>query len=345
MLCVILVAAACGKRGESGSAAGGTAVGSGSAVLTLPKDTDVPAGLSVTVKPSGELPEAVRRYTLTLAAHYEVVAVVEVGPPTAKLAAPSQLAITIDPTRIQKGRTPADVTAVQLQAENKLVDLPVRVFGPQRIDVTIDQPGIVMLMGPLENLTVLGPTSQVVRGASELSTRGDCGSWITATSPGIAALAKDPAGLVIGPDHTIQLGTKLEAGGRSPELLHADQILARGVADPDEASLVLASALLAQGHPVRLVSGSIEFTAAGAKTSGVVQWAEVVLDGAPWFVDAREVSKPKLLPLAEATASLGLVLRRSCAAYPPGASSAPEQWVPGPATPPAPPGTPATPSK
>ncbi|MBL0215213.1 MAG: hypothetical protein IPQ07_15165 [Myxococcales bacterium] len=119
---------------------------------------------------------------------------------------------------------------------------------------------------------------------------------------------------------------------------------------------MLASALLAQGHPVRLVSGSIAFTAAGAKTSGVLQWAEVVLDGAPWFVDARDVTKPKLVPLAEAMTSLGLVLRRSCAAYPPGASSSPEQWVPAPAAPatPAPPdtapkvatpATPATPAK
>ena len=323
---MLLVVAACGKR-RDGGANDGTTIGSGSAVLTLPAGTEVPVALAVTSKPS-VLPPAAERFSMMVSRHYAIVAVVDVAPAAATLAHPGLLAITIDPTRIPRGHSTADVTAVQLQPEIKLVDLAVRVYGPQRIEVAIDHGGTVLLLAPLENLHVIGASSQVVRGSSEILMKGDCTTWITAGSPRIAALANHPAGLVIDADHSIKLGAKLEAGAASPELLHADQLLERGVADSAEISVVLASLLLAKGNPVRLVSGTMAYEQGGARFAGVQQWAEVLLDGAPWFVDVRDLGKPHLVPLADAVKQLSLVTGRSCAAYPPGVPAAPGQWDP-----------------
>ncbi len=327
VLCALLIVVACGKRRDGGGDGDGTAIGSGSAVLTLPTDTQVPVGLAVTVKPS-TLPAVAERYSKMVSEHFAVVAVVDVAPAAAKLANSGRLAITIDPARIPKGHSTADVTAVQLQPENTIVDLSVRVFGPQRLDVTTDHGGTVLLLAPLENLKVIGASSQVVRGSSALLMKGDCASWITAGSPRVAALAKAPEGLVIGPDHSLTLGAKLEVGAASPDLLHADQLLERGVADSSEASVVLASLLLAKGSSVRLVSGSMTYDLGGVRHAGVQQWAEVVLEGAPWFIDARDVAKPRLVPLADATKELSLVIARACAAYPPGVARGPGQWDP-----------------
>jgi len=329
---MLLIAAACGKRGGGD---GGTSVGSGSAVLTVPRSAELPAGLVVTVLPTGEVPAPARGHAMMIGAHYKVVAVVEVGPPTAKLAAPSPLAITIDPARIFAEYSASDVTAAQLQADGAVVDLPIRVVSPHRLDVTIDRAGIVMLFGPLEKQSVLGTAADILRGSTVLLVQGDCPTWITPASPRIAALAKDPAGLVIGPDHTLGLGAKLADGRATTPRLHADEILARGTADAADASVVLASLLLAKGHPVRLVSGTMMYDAAGRRHAGVQQWAEVVLEGAPWFVDARDLAKLRLIPLAAATTELKLGIGRTCPSYPPGASTDPGQWTP--PSPPSPP--------
>jgi transglutaminase-like putative cysteine protease len=337
VLCVVLIVAACGKRGGGA----GPSVGSGSAVLTMPRASEVPAGLTVTVLRSGELPASAKARSTMLEAHYKVVAVVDVGPPTAVLPASSTLAITIDPARILPEYEPKDLTAVQLQPAGKVADLPIRVVSGHRVDVTMDKVGTVLVIGPLEKLTVLGSTADVLRGSTETLMQGDCPTWITPGSAKVAALAKDLAGLVIGADHAIQLGTKLLPGQTTGKRQRADEILTRGTADPVDASVVLASVLLAKGHPVRLVSGTMTYEHAGRRHAGVQQWAEVVRDGQPWFVDARDVATPRLVPLAEASENLGLRMSRSCPAYPPGASVDPGQWtppapVPAPATPPSP---------
>ena len=331
VLCMLLVAAACGKKHDGAGA--GTTVGSGSAVLTLPAGTSPPAGLAVAIKLASELPEPLRRYSLMIGMHYEVVAVVDVTPPTATLAAPAPMAIRIDPARIPKGHAVDSITAIELLAGGALVDLPVRVFGPQQVDVTLDRGGTIMLLAPLEGITVVGASALVVRGVSSLVMKGDCTSWITPSSPRVAALAHDPAGLVIDKDHAIHLATKL-APGAPGDALHADDILGKGTADPAEASVVLASVLLAQGHSVRIASGALAYEQGGVHYRGVLQWAEVMLDGAPWFVDAREVASPRLVPMSEAIKQLKLSAGRTCAMYPPGASTSGEQWnvaAPGPA--------------
>jgi len=327
ILGVLLIAAACGKRGSS---SGGPSVGSGSAVLTLPSSAELPPGLAVTVRSTGELPPLARPRQVGIAEHYTVVAVVDVGPATAKLPGLSSLAITIDPARILAEYTTKDVTAAQLQPGGAVVDLPLRVVSDHRIDVTVEQPGTVMLVGPLEKLTVLGSTADAIRGSTNLLLQGDCTSWITPTSPKVTALARDPGGFEIAADRAIKLGVTLAPGPATTPRLHADEILARGTADSADASLVLASLLLAKGHPVRLVSGSMSFEQDMRRHTGVQQWTEVVLEGQPWFVDARELGQLRLVPLADATRDLSLKIARSCPGYPAGMNPSSVSWEPAP---------------
>ena len=320
--CVLVVAAACGKKRSESS---GSTVGSGSGVLTLPAGSSV-SGLTVTVKPATGIAPAMQRYQLMLSQHFTVIAVVEVGPPTVALPGPSTLAITFDAKRILNGRTTADVAAVQLQKDARVADLAARVFNPTRLDVTIAEPGTVLLVQPLEHLTLIGSPAQVIRGSSAFVLKGDCSKQLGVAGPRIEALAKDPNGVVVDAEKNVKLSAKLEPAPAHPDGLTPDGVLDRGAADPGELALVLAAVWRAQGHAVQIASGQMAYEAGGKKLAGVGQWALVQLEGKPYVADTRDFSSVKLVPAAEATKQLGLTISRTCASYPPGVDARKIDW-------------------
>lgn len=324
LACVLVVAAACGKKRSESS---GGAIGSGSAVLTLPEGASVP-GLTVVAKPATEVTPAMQRYQLMLQQHFLVVAVVEVGPADKALPGPSTLAITFDPARILNGRTPADVAAVEVQKDARVADLPSRIYNPTRLDVTITEPGTVLLVEPLEHITLVGSPAQVVHGATAFVLKGDCSKQLVAVGPKIEALAKDPSGVVIDAEKHVKISAKLEAAPPAPDVLSADAVLDRGAADPGELALVLAAVWRAQGHPVQIASGQIAYDAPDGKHhAGVSQWALVQLDGKVYVADTRDEASVKLVPVADATKQFGLTVSRTCASYPPGVDPKTIDWA------------------
>ena len=309
----LLTVGACKSRGgeEGGGSAAGNAAGSAGAKLVLTGAGDA-SKITVSDQPTKPLPVAIERYTVATDEHFKLVKLVELGPES-PTELHGKLTLTIDPATL-----PANTIAAQLRAVGvgKFVapeDLTLEADG-NTVTISINHVAHVMVLAPLPELTLLGTPAKILVGTTRMMTQDACQEWLTPTSPGIAAIAKDPAKFAVAADGTITLDAKLETlpVDAEGELAKPDDVLRRGGGDGANSSIVLASLFLARGNLIALVSGYMTYPHEGKTYRGLWQWAYVLLDGKPYFVDAFDPGKPRLVPLAEATTLYKLEVGRYC---------------------------------
>lgn len=317
------VAPGCGKKPVKITADG--------AVLELPAGTDT-SKLSMRVVTT-PMPAALERATLALAEHFTVLKVLELRPDGTELGN-ATLVVTIASTALPAPRTLRDVVAVRADSAGRVQTLPVTVAA-DKLTVPVQRMGVVAFLVPLPGVTLLGTPGLLVRGATEPLLSADCTAWITPESPAIALLAADQARVLVDAAK-IQLDT-LAITDRIDEAaqgLKADEILRKGTADRSNAAIVFASLLVARGLPARLVAGAASSKGPDGVSKGFHQWAETVINGVVYVVDATVPKGARLIPRAEAEKALGLVVHRSCEKSPPGGAARP--FDPPPAPPAAP---------
>ena len=305
---------ACKSRGEDaggGSGVVGNTAGSDGARLALAPDVDA-SKITVTVLAAKPLPVAIERYTVATDEHFTLVRLVELAPEN-PLATRGQLRLLIAP-----GELPPNIAIDQLRAVGvgKHVapeDLEVKAEGNTLV-ITIQHIAHVMVLAPLPGVTLIGTPAKIMVGTTRVMREDACKEWLTPTSPRIQALAKDPAKFSLGADGAITLGEKLASKpvDAEGELSKPDDVLARGGGDSANISIVLASLFLARGHAIGLGTGFVKLTRDGREHRGLWQWAMVVVEGKPYFVDAFDPAIPRLVPLGEAEERFQLRSGRYC---------------------------------
>jgi hypothetical protein len=293
--------------------------------ITLPPKTD-PSHVSLAVKPVTERGPEMGLFTGRLESHFRVLAILDLASTDPQWSGPAAVTIPVDAKLLPKGRTLADVSAVAFGPKQPLWSLPIAVQGTS-VRVQVAEPTRVVLVAPLEGITLSGTAFLVLRGTSEMLVKGDCPDYIRPEDAAVKALAA-PDKLSIAPDGAITLAAKLTAValGDGRDLTRPDGVASSGRADAVGASVLFASLFAARNHSVRIAGGAIDYERDGKHVKGYHQWAEAIVDGKAMFVDTTDVAKPRLVPLADAVRDYRLETHRTCAKYPPGASKSLSQW-------------------
>lgn len=292
------------------------------ASLRLPAGTDT-AKVSITVVPGATLPDVLQRTEAAINSSFHVLKVVQLTPDALEVAG-ADLTVKLE-APLAPPLELSHVVAIGADAAGNVTTLPVMATPPDQLTIKLSRLSHVVLLVPVPGTTMLGTPGLIVRGATEPLLSPQCSSWITPDSAAVAALAKDPAKLVIDTKTGIQLDslTIRDRVDEPAQSLRAEEILKSGTADRVNASIVLASLLLARGYPVRLVAGDVTLKTGEQVSKGFHQWVETVIDNASYYVDVTVPKGARLIPLAEATTTFALAVHRSCAKYPPGVTGDP----------------------
>ena len=310
---------ACGKKASENKP---RVVASRNVTLTLPQGTAGDVSLGVTG--FGAVPTSLARVASRAAEYVVTVGGVEFKrTDTTPLPGPATLAFELAPNTLPAGRNPSSVFVVALDPGGTLSTLVPTVAGNQ-LTVSLPHLAAVLFVVTRPELPLLGTPGLVLGGTSKILADVECARWIAPESPQTAALAKDPAKFSIDDKQTLRLDppltiTEIDESGQSRT---SDEILKRGSGDAINASVVYGSLLAAKGYRVRLVGGLATYKVGELARKGFHQWAEVLIDGAPYYVETLD-GPPHLVPAAQAREQRKLETYRACSKIPAGATDDP----------------------